>query len=64
MFRSLTAHENLKCLRLAVENAKSYLDLAALALTHRTDSGIFNCADVPTKNRSASLSASTAILRE
>ena len=39
----------LKCLRLAVENAKSYLDLVALALTHRIDSGIFNCADVPTK---------------
>lgn len=37
----------LKVLKAAVESAKSYLVLVALALTHRHDSGIFNCVDVP-----------------
>ena len=40
--------KKLKCMRLAVENSDNFLRFLALALTHRTDSGIFNCADVPT----------------
>lgn len=39
--------KKLKCLRLAVETCKSFAAFASLAMTHRPDSGFFNCADVP-----------------
>ena len=38
----------LKPFRFAVASASSFFEFLALTLSHRTDSGFFNCADVPT----------------